>query len=64
MLTLDALRIEIAKSYRVAVDLLSEISDVLEDIHHKSHRIATEYRRCVQHDGSYEKYEIRWPTLQ
>jgi len=32
MLTLHALRIELAKSYRVAVDLLSEMPGVLEEI--------------------------------
>jgi hypothetical protein len=32
MLTVYALRIELAKSYRVAVDLLSEMPDVLEEI--------------------------------
>ncbi len=32
MLTVHALRIELGKSYRVAVDLLSEIPGVLEEI--------------------------------
>ena len=32
MLTVHALRIELAKSYRVAVDLLSEMPGVLEEI--------------------------------
>ena len=32
MLTLHALRIELGKSYRVAVDLLSEMPGVLEEI--------------------------------
>ena len=32
MLTVHALRIELAKSYRVAVDLLSEMLDALEEI--------------------------------
>ncbi len=32
MLTLHALRIELGKSYRVAVDLLSEMAGVLDEI--------------------------------